>query len=188
MNDPIDFSDPNYDGLQRFVDRLSTSATKSPIEAGEEAAIAATNGLKPCPFCGGAPTWWTEFTPTLFCTCLAGPHIEAPTRESSAKIWNTRYIDPIIQDLINTARRQCRLFVGQHRRLLDHIAAIEAELAAARERIAALERALDWYAMEAKAIAKNMTAGNVNALEASRTVLAIDGGKRAAIALGKEQP
>lgn len=59
------------------------------------------------------------------------------------------------------------------------------------DEIEALRVALNWYADEARACAKNSHAcrhGAADALLASVTVLALDGGKRADAALRQEQP
>lgn len=45
--------------------------------------------LKPCPFCGGQPTWWNANGP-LFCGCLASPEVHGPSRAAIIAIWNTR--------------------------------------------------------------------------------------------------
>jgi xanthine/CO dehydrogenase XdhC/CoxF family maturation factor len=57
-----------------------------------------------------------------------------------------------------------------------------------RVRIAALEEALEWYATEAEAIGRNMTAGKSDmALMASMRVLAMDAGKRARALLAHKE-
>jgi hypothetical protein len=73
--------------------------------------------------------------------------------------------------------------------------ALRFEAAAALEQqaaqIEAMRAALEWYADEARSCEKNSKAGGYSAgeaLVASVTVLALDGGKRADAALRQEQP
>jgi hypothetical protein len=66
--------------------------------------------------------------------------------------------------------------------------AAEAALATKDEQIAGLREALDWYAIEANAIARNSCPANPDAIAASVQVLALDAGKRARAALARPTP
>lgn len=72
--------------------------------------------------------------------------------------------------------------INNEENLLDLIAGHHAQLAAANERLEAAEEALIWYGDEAAAIKKNLAEAKDQALMASVHILALDGGKRAALA------
>jgi hypothetical protein len=55
-------------------------------------------------------------------------------------------------------------------------------------RVAELEGALRWYQQEASAIQRNLAVKNTDAVEASMTVLSLDGGQRAAALLTPAPP
>jgi len=89
-------------------------------------------------------------------------------------------------DLIQRLRA-CVIFEREGQLMREAAAALEQQAA----QIAALRAALEWYADEARACEKNSKAGGYSAgeaLVASVTVLALDGGKRADAALRQEQP
>jgi hypothetical protein len=68
---------------------------------------------------------------------------------------------------------------------------VEAEREQQAAQIEAMRAALEWYADEARSCEKNSKVGNYyagDAILASVTVLALDGGKRADAALRQEQP
>ena len=62
------------------------------------------------------------------------------------------------------------------------LASRDAEVAELREQVTLLRDAIEWYSEEAKAISRNMKSKNDMAVLASVNVLALDEGKRAALA------